>query len=164
MNNDIIVREFNTEYQDQVIELILNIQQEEYQIAISIEDQPDLLSIEKFYRNGAGNFWVAFYNGQVVGTIALLDIGDGKCALRKMFVRQEFRGPLIQTGYLLLSAAKDWAKNNKISEIYLGTTSQFLAAHRFFEKNGFISLATEELPENFPIMKVDSKFYKYVVS
>ena len=46
-----------------------------------------------------------------------------------------------------------------IREIYLGTTPKFLAAHRFYEKNGFAEIGKESLPEAFPIMSVDTKFY-----
>ena len=50
-----------------------------------------------------------------------------------------------------------------IKEVYLGTTPQFLAAHRFYEKNGFTSIILKDLPENFPVIQVDKKFYKYLV-
>jgi hypothetical protein len=49
-------------------------------------------------------------------------------------------------------------------EIYLGTTAKFLAAHRFYEKNGFEELLQSELPARFPLMSVDTKFYRYAVS
>jgi hypothetical protein len=39
-----------------------------------------------------GNFWVALYEGKVVGNISLLDIGNQQVALRKMFVEKEFQG------------------------------------------------------------------------
>ena len=46
-----------------------------------------------FYRRGNGNFWVALADGEVVGTLALLDLGEGQGALRKMFVQAPHRGP-----------------------------------------------------------------------
>ena len=55
-------------------------------------------------------------------------------------------------------------EKSAIKEVYLGTTPQFLAAHRFYEKNGFISIALKDLPEDFPVLQVDKKFYKYLVS
>ncbi|MDA2424244.1 GNAT family N-acetyltransferase, partial [Bacillus cereus] len=48
-------------------------------------------------------------------------------------------------------------------DIYLGTTVKFLAAHRFYEKNGFESVSIDELPKNFPVLQVDKKFYRYIV-
>ncbi len=31
----------------------------------------------------------------------------------------------------------DWCKFHDVHEIYLGTTTKFLAAHHFYEKSGF---------------------------
>ena len=52
-----------------------------------------------------------------------------------------------------------WAGEKQLRRIYLGTTEQFLAAHRFHEKNGFLQIAKSNLPGSFPIMSVDTKFY-----
>jgi N-acetylglutamate synthase-like GNAT family acetyltransferase len=53
-----------------------------------------------------------------------------------------------------------WASEHNIQAIYLGTTEKFLAAHRFYEKNKFTQISKELLPERFPIMKVDTRFYE----
>ncbi|MDV2682797.1 GNAT family N-acetyltransferase [Alkalihalophilus lindianensis] len=156
------VHKYSVKNQDQVVELILQIQQEEYNIAITKEDQPDLFAIEEYYQTGNGNFWVALYDGNVVGTISLLDIGNHQVALRKMFVKKDYRGATYKTATLLLKTAVNWAKECGVKEVYLGTTPQFLAAHRFYEKNGFISIDFHDLPSNFPVLQVDKKFYKYV--
>ena len=60
MDNSPIVKEYSNEYQAQVVDLILHIQQQEYNIQITKDDQPDLFTIEEFYQTGNGNFWVAF--------------------------------------------------------------------------------------------------------
>lgn len=163
MNNSPIVKEYSNEYQAQVADLILHIQQKEYNIRITKEDQPDLFTIEEFYQTGNGNFWVAICDDKVVGTISLLDIGNNQVALRKMFVSKEYRGATYKTASLLLDTAIKWAKERPIKTVFLGTTPQFLAAHRFYEKNGFISIGQDDLPENFPVLQVDKKFYKYVL-
>ena len=164
MNNIPIVKEYSIDYQSQVVDLILHIQQQEYNIQITKDDQPDLFTIEDFYQTGKGNFWVALYDDKVVGTISFLDIGNHQVALRKMFVDKEFRGAKFKTASLLLNNAIKWAREKSIKTIYLGTTPQFLAAHRFYEKSGFISIGPEDLPENFPVLHVDKRFYKYLVS
>ncbi|HEX2683161.1 MAG TPA: GNAT family N-acetyltransferase, partial [Ferruginibacter sp.] len=92
--------------------------------------------------------------------IALLDIGQRKGALRKMFVAREYRGMPWAAGQQLLDTLLYWAKEKKFGEIYLGTTAKFLAAHRFYEKNGFAAINKETLPGGFPMMEVDVKFYK----
>jgi RimJ/RimL family protein N-acetyltransferase len=163
MNNSPIVKEYSCENQAQVVDLILQIQQQEYNISITKDDQPDLFIIEEYYQTGNGNFWVALYDKNVVGTISLLDIGNNQVALRKMFVNKEYRGATYKTASLLLDTAIKWAKERPIKAVFLGTTPQFLAAHRFYEKNGFISIDLNDLPENFPVLQVDKKFYEYVL-
>lgn len=154
------VKEYSAENQAQVVDLILQIQQQEYNVAITKAEQPDLLKIEEYYQTGNGNFWVAIYDENVVGTISLLDLGDNQVALRKMFVKKEYRGATYQTASLLLETTIIWARERSIKEIFLGTTPQFLAAHRFYEKNGFINIGLNDLPDPFPVLEVDKKFYK----
>jgi len=150
-------------YKDQVIELILTIQQKEFNIPITAQDQPDLGDIPGFYQQGIGNFWVAVNDGRVVGTLSLKDIGNCQAALRKMFVHPGFRGVTSGTAKALWGVALEWARLQNISKIFLGTTEKFLAAHRFYEKNGFVPIKKERLPSRFPLMSVDTKFYTYPV-
>nr|WP_246880538.1 GNAT family N-acetyltransferase [Sporosarcina sp. 6E9] len=158
------MEEYSIKYQDEVIDLILDIQQKEYNVAITKDDQPDLLTIEDFYKTGNGNFWVAILDNTVIGTISLLDIGNQESALRKMFVKKEYRGPKYQTASRLLDNALRWAKEKSVNAVYLGTTPQFVAAHRFYEKNGFESIKIEQLHTSFPVLVVDKKFCKYLIS
>ena len=155
---------FIPKYTTTVINLIVSIQHEEFDLTITAEDQPDLHDIPHFYQRDNGNFWIALHQHTVVGSIALLDIGYGQAALRKMFVQQEFRGPVYGTAKHLLMTLLAWAKTHQIGEIYLGTTAKFLAVHRFYEKNGFTELSQSDLPTQFPLMNVDTKFYQYVLS
>jgi N-acetylglutamate synthase-like GNAT family acetyltransferase len=144
----------------EVADLILGIQRDEFSIPITISDQPDLLQIESFYQKGSGNFWVARSENQLVGTIALLDIGNNQGALRKMFVAKGFRGKEFGVGQKLIDHLIAWVKQKGVQEIYLGTTEKFLAAQRFYEKNGFLEVGKSELPKAFPVMDVDVKFYR----
>ncbi len=163
MDAHIAVEEYSNKYQPQIVDLILQIQQIEYNISITKEDQPDLYDVENFYQKGTGNFWMALEADRVIGTVALLDIQNHQVALRKMFVAKEYRGQVFKTASLLLGNAIEWAKQKRIREIYLGTTPQFLAAHRFYEKNGFEEIRLENLPSSFPLMQVDKKFYRFTV-
>jgi len=140
--------------------VIVPIQQLEFGIPITIEAQPDLSDIRSFYQHGCGNFWVAELDGSIVGTIGLLDIGDGNAALRKMFVAEPFRGREHGVAQHLLQELLAWAAEKHVGSVYLGTTAKFLAAHRFYEKNGFAEIARTELPASFPVMSVDTKFYR----
>lgn len=155
----IVVRECEEAYKDEIIDLILEIQQKEFGVAVTREDQPDLNDIDGFYRTGDGNFWVALCGGRVVGTIALKDIGNRQAALRKMFVKADYRGGKYGTSRLLLERLLEWARERGLSDVFLGTTDKFLAAHRFYEKNGFVRVSMDSLPKSFPVMKIDTVFY-----
>jgi N-acetylglutamate synthase-like GNAT family acetyltransferase len=150
---------FALQHADGVAALIVGIQRDEFQIAITLADQPDLQDIPAFYQQGAGNFWVAISEGHVVGTVALLDIGNHQGALRKMFVHASYRGPGHAVSARLLDTLLDWSRTQGVKDVYLGTTEKFLAAHRFYERNGFQQMPANELPRSFPKMKVDSRFY-----
>ncbi|MEO6026432.1 MAG: GNAT family N-acetyltransferase [Candidatus Binatia bacterium] len=154
---------FVPEHATGVVSVILSIQQDEYALPITLDAQPDLQDIPGFYQHGNGNFWVALDDRVVVGTVAVLDIGAGQAALRKMFVAVGHRGPKHGVAQGLLATLLAWGRVRGVREIFLGTTARFPAAHRFYEKNGFREIAHEELPVRFPIMTVDTKFYRYAL-
>jgi N-acetylglutamate synthase-like GNAT family acetyltransferase len=154
------IMEFNALYTDKVIDLILNIQQSEFHIPITLNDQPDLNNIEGFYQK-KGNFWIALDNNDVVGSIAIKDIGNGDAVLRKMFVKHDYRGKEKGVSHGLLNTLMEWARQRQYDTIYLGTTLQFQAAHRFYDKYKFIEIDRKDLPETFPVMEVDKKFFRY---
>ncbi|MBD2462903.1 GNAT family N-acetyltransferase [Oscillatoria sp. FACHB-1407] len=158
------IQPYSHEFQNQLIALILDIQQKEFSIPITLTDQPDLLNIPQVYQQGQGNFWIALDADQVIGTIALLDIGGNQGALRKMFVHKDYRGKHIGCGQQLLNRLLREASLQGITTIYLGTTEFFKAAHRFYEKNGFVEIAQSQLPAHFPLVGVDTKFYQYQVT
>ena len=143
----------------EVIDLILNIQRNEFGIPISLADQPDLDDVLGYYQKDNGNFWVARMDDFIVGTIALLDIGNNMCALRKMFVNAKYRGRKYGIGQILLDTLLEWAVEKKFRQIILGTTDKFTRAQAFYEKNGFTEIRKEDLPATFPVMSVDVKFY-----
>ena len=157
---NIRIETYSGSCQDQVTNLISGIQRGEFKLPITPEQQPDLAAIPDFYQKDNGDFWLALHEDNVVGTIALLDIGRGQGALRKMFVSRDYRGAEKGVARGLLDTLLARAGQAGIGEVFLGTTPFFIAAHRFYEKNGFCEIGQNELPEAFPIMKVDTRFYK----
>jgi N-acetylglutamate synthase-like GNAT family acetyltransferase len=151
-------------YKSRVGSLIVSIQKDEFDIPITLDMQPDLNQIPQYYQVNNGNFWIAKVGEEVAGTIALLDIENNQAGLRKMFVAAPYRGKTLGIGQGLLNTLINWASQKGVKEIFLGTTAKFIGAQRFYEKNGFIEIAKDQLPQKFPIMAVDVKFYKYAVS
>lgn len=159
----ITIEAYTDIHKNDVADLILSIQTGEFGIPITLALQPDLNTIPEFYQTNNGNFWIAKIDEEIIGTISLLDIGNRQGALRKMFVHKNYRGKEFGVGQKLLATLLDWSRQRGITEIFLGTTEKFIAAQRFYEKNGFKEIQKQELPETFPVMEVDIKFYRLPV-
>lgn len=141
--------------------MVVEIQNAEFGVPITYEQQPDLIDPAAFFRRGAGEFWVARADdGAIVGTIGLVEFAAGQGALRKMFVRADHRGPTHGIAQRLLDALLGHARAHGLETVWLGTTALFKAAHRFYEKNGFSLVNEADLPAAFPRMKPDTRFYR----
>ena len=158
--NNINIETYKDVHKNDVANFILCIQVGEFGIPITLDLQPDLAEIPEFYQRNNGNFWIAKVEKKIIGTIALLDIGNHQGALRKMFVDKNYRGKEFAVGQQLLTTLVDWARSKGITEIFLGTTEKFTRAQQFYEKNGFREISKQTLPNAFPVMEVDVKFYK----
>jgi N-acetylglutamate synthase-like GNAT family acetyltransferase len=143
-----------------VVDFILGVQRDEFGLDTSALGQPDLLDVAGYYQSGAGNFWVALDGGEVVGTIALRDIGHGQGALRKMYVKATHRGKEHAVGARLLEQLLQSAAAAGLQQIHLATAEVFVAAHRFYEKNGFVRVDADALPEAFPRIPQETRFYR----
>ncbi len=154
------VRNFQNNDTAQVIKLILDIQQLEFQVPITVEQQPDLQIIPDFYQINKGNFWVAADGETIVGSIALIDCGHNIGCVRKMFVKKEYRGKKYKVAQNLLNHLVQWAAERNFSDLYLGTIARLEAAIAFYKKNGFTPIEKKNLPFQFPIMDVDTHFFE----
>lgn len=154
------IQPFRPGQAQEVLDLILPIQQIEFGVPITAQDQPDLARIPEVYQRGRGGFWVALYGSRVVGTVGLLDFGippRGGGALRKMFLHPDHRGTGLAA--TLLGTLVNHARSVGVPELWLGTLPQMTVAHNFYERHGFHRVAAEDLPPDFPRMKVDTVFY-----
>lgn len=147
-------------YTEQLINLILDIQVKEFGVKITRHEQPDLEIIPNYYQIDKGGFWIAVNDDdEVIGSIGLIDIGNSQAALRKMFVKYPYRGKVLSIAQRLLDCLIEHCNNQRIRHVFLGTISLYRAAHRFYEKNNFVEVDKSQLPPNFPVMTVDTKFY-----
>lgn len=159
MTEEISIQSLDNRFSHQAIDVILPIQTVEFGVAVTLEQQPDLLDIESFYLAPGGGFWGAFHQGKLIGTIALVSIGHQAGAIRKMFVRKEYRGKELSVAQRLLDTLLVYCKDHGITDLYLGTVDAFRAAHRFYERNGFHRIVQGDLPDYFPRMIPDTIFY-----
>ena len=151
------LEEFSEEHSGRVVELVDGILRNEFGFSRESAEQPDLLDIRRHYGGGSSNFWIALDGAELIGTTRFVDLGGNQGLLRKMFVRSDHRGTGVAR--LLLENAMQWARDHGFAELYLGTNSKFHAAHRFYEKHGFTSVAPESLPETLPRLNLRDRFY-----
>lgn len=159
MQQIISLRLLDNTFCTQIVDLILPIQTIEFNVAITLADQPDLLDIEGKYHHSGGGFWGAFINDELVGSIALISIGHHAGAIRKMFVKKEYRGKEYGIAQQLLEILIDYSGSINITDLYLGTVDQLKAAQRFYVRNGFEGVERSALPAYFPIMPSDNLYY-----
>jgi len=161
MDSLITIIPLSNDYSRPVAELILPIQRNEFNVPITLTDQPDLLDLEAAYFDPGGHFWGAFAGEELAGTIGLLAPATGPPfgVIRKMFVKKEYRGAPWRIAQQLLTTLIAYSRDSGMEDLYLGTISRMHAAHRFYERNGFIRLEKENLPPAFPRMAVDDVFY-----
>jgi ribosomal protein S18 acetylase RimI-like enzyme len=117
--------------------------------------RPDLDDIRGFYQEGKGEFWIALAGGEVIGTIAIKDYGEGRAYLKRMYVEKGHRG----TGLAkkLLDTALNYSRERGLREVFLGTVPEMAAANKFYSKNGFERIS--ELPGDLPEFG-DTVFYR----
>ncbi|MDQ0045857.1 N-acetylglutamate synthase-like GNAT family acetyltransferase [Paenibacillus polymyxa] len=138
---------YDDSYKEEVIKLILHIQNVEYEVGISLKEQPDILDIHSNYINDGGNFWIALNdNGEVVGSIGLQKKNKEVAVLKKFFVYKDYRGKEFGTGKKLYEALLDFAKKQGFSKIILDTPSKATRSHGFYKKVGFKEINKEDLP------------------
>jgi GNAT superfamily N-acetyltransferase len=156
---NLLINPIGNERAMEVIDIILPIQQKEFNVPVTLNDQPDLLNIKENYYQGGGCFWGAELNGELVGTIALIKFDAHEAAIRKMFVKKAFRGKEFGIAQKLLNTLITYCEENKIWNLYLGTVPILQAAIRFYERNGFTAIEKKNLPAKFPLMSVDTEFF-----
>ena len=103
-------------------------------------------------------YWVAVIDNTVIGTVSITKLKNGSSLLGNMFLDRRFRGSGIAQS--LLETVTQWAGDEKLTTIYLGTMDQFKAAQKFYERSGFQKIYPEALPADFPLNPLDDLFYK----
>ncbi|MCE5221807.1 MAG: GNAT family N-acetyltransferase [Clostridium sp.] len=145
-----MVQIYDDRYKQEVLELILHVQNVEYGVDLSIEDQPDILDIIKNYINDDGCFWIALNeHGKVIGSIGLQRKSEKVAVLKKFFVYNEYRGKEHGVGALLYNYLLSFAKERGISIIILDTPSVATRSHSFYKKVGFKEITKDDLPISY---------------
>lgn len=150
MKNTIRIQLFEEDNQDE-IDMLLNEIASEFELQISNNNKSPSQVLDKY--------WITFDNNKVIGTIGIVCFKKKFGVLKSMFVKKEYRGKSLGISNILLNEFFDYCKEENIDHIYLGTMTQFKAAHKFYEKNGFKRINKNKLPSGFINNQIDDIFY-----
>ncbi|EFC35982.1 acetyltransferase [Naegleria gruberi] len=102
----------------------------------------DLLNIEKYYFTNNGYLEIVELNSnsssiesKIIASCGIYKLSESKCELRKMYLREEYRGKGL--GRKLLERAIEKAKEMNYKQMELETASVLVEALALYEKFGF---------------------------
>lgn len=143
---------FNEQYKT-AVDLLMKEINEEFSMPVSYPNYKPKLP---------DHYWIALDKERVVGSVAL-NIEGRFIVLKRMFLKQAYRGKEKGVSNQLMQTIFNWCNEHDVNTIYLGTMEQFIAAQKFYECYGFIRITQQELPSNFPHNPIDNVFYKLVL-
>lgn len=153
------IKKYSPADKDEIIALVLHCQNDGTRPLVTVDNQPELLSIKEKYIDNGGNFWVAKEYEKVVGSIGLMNYGNGLGILKKFFVYEAYRGIPHYLGRQLFSVFMDFAQKHHFKKIILDTPKNTDRAHKFYKKAGFKKIEKEELPITYDCPYDDCDFF-----
>jgi GNAT superfamily N-acetyltransferase len=91
--------------------------------------------------DGTGRVWIAEDADRIVGSIAMVDAGEGVGQLRWFLLVPEVRGSGL--GRRLLEAALAYGRERGFSSVFLWTFADLHGARRLYERAGFVVTETK---------------------
>ncbi len=111
---------------------------EEY-FSVEAHDREMLDAPEEYIINRGGQIFFAEIDDKIVGTVALIAVGDDSFELAKMAVDKNYRG--FRIGEALMSACVEFSAKKGIKKIFLLSHTKLVPAINLYRKFGF-----EEIP------------------
>ena len=93
------------------------------------------------YDENKDRIWIAEYNNEIIGSIAIIDRGD-RAQLRWLLLHPDFRG--IGLAKYLLHEALDYCRKVDYKSVYLETTDDLKEAISLYTKQGFMKVSEKE--------------------
>ena len=107
----------------------------------------ELASLPGAYGPPTGRLLVAYYDGEVAGTVAMRDLGNHICEMKRMFVYAKFWGKGI--GRALATTLIGESRALGYSQMRLDTGIRHVAAQGLYRSLGFEEIpAYHEVPED----------------
>jgi GNAT superfamily N-acetyltransferase len=102
----------------------------------------DLDDVQTNYFDRSGTFLVVLDDGELVGTGAVMQLGNGICELRRLFLLKPYRGRGI--GKKVALQLLDFARAAGYQRIRLATNKRLRASHRLYFNLGFYLISPYE--------------------
>lgn len=101
-------------------------------------DTKSLSDPQGYIINKGGHILIALFNGEAVGTCALLNEGNSVYELAKMAVAPKMQG--MKIGKMLGEAAIDRARRVGASQVYLVSNRRLQTALNLYQRLGFVEV------------------------
>ena len=129
-----IIKEFDDRYNERVNNFIISVFVVEYgfeKFRKGLEEENN----QEYIENG-GNLWIAVDDkDDIVGTIALKKHNNSEAEIKKLYVRNDYRGTGLSKE--LYSKVMETSKNLHFKRIFLGTYDKLDRAINFYQRRGF---------------------------
>ncbi len=100
--------------------------------------EEELKGLPGEYAPPRGALFLAWADARPAGCIAVRPIDDRDCEMKRLYVRDAFRG--LSVGERLAREAIEWARAAGYERMLLDTLPSMRSAHRLYERLGFIEI------------------------
>ncbi|CAN5525502.1 hypothetical protein BH10ACI1_BH10ACI1_28150 [soil metagenome] len=140
--------EFENSYSDDFARL--NYEWIEEYFTIEAPDREMLDNTNEYIIKPGGQIFFGEMNGEICGTVALINNDNESFELAKMAVAPKYRG--LKIGDKLMSACLEYAVKKDKKRIFLLSNTKLIPALNLYKKFGFVEIP---LDPNLPYMRTD---------
>ena len=100
--------------------------------------EQELDTVEQVYGPPGGRFHIVRHESRTAGCVALRDLGDGGCEMKRLFLRPDFRG--IGLGRVCADRIVETAQEMDYATVRLDTLPSMRAAIALYRSMGFAEI------------------------
>lgn len=136
-----VVEQFKPYHQKAVKDFVVEAWKE-FGFTYMPEYDSDLDDPEGFYQKQGGMFYLLNENNKIIGTIGIINKGEGIAELKRFYVDTNHRQK--GCGTQLFNEALEFCKKNRFKKIEFETGKAFTKGHAFYQKRDFKIVREDE--------------------